>query len=154
MKHHILIEKSIRRLTVTDGYGSVRLQCRISLGKCPLGHKTREGDGCTPEGDYYICLKRDNGRFGCGLGISYPSAKDAWTAVREGRMDGDLLPLFENAEKECKRPPWGTALGGEIYLHGGGTGTDWTAGCIALEDADMAILFGLCRTGDSVTIIP
>ncbi|MBQ9198503.1 MAG: L,D-transpeptidase [Clostridia bacterium] len=55
-------------------------------------------------------------------------------------------------EPEKKTPPWGTGLGGEIYLHGGGTGRDWTAGCIALSDENMASLFAHCREGDRVEI--
>ncbi|MFR5856107.1 MAG: L,D-transpeptidase family protein [Lachnospiraceae bacterium] len=52
------------------------------------------------------------------------------------------------------RPPWGTALGGEIYLHEGGTASDWTQGCIALESADMARLFERWQDIETVTILP
>ena len=149
----ILIEKEKRLLTVYDGRQAL-LACRIALGREPVGPKHAEGDGKTPEGSYFICLKRENGKFGPALGVSYPSAIDAALAVREGRLDESLLPLFEAAEKEQKRPPWGTALGGEIYLHGGGDEQDWTAGCVALSDENMAKLFALCREGDQVEINP
>jgi hypothetical protein len=32
-----------------------------------------------------------------------------------------------------KMPPQKTKLGGEIYIHGGGTDSDWTWGCVALK---------------------
>ena len=67
------------------------------------------------------------------------------------------LPTFcpcEAAQSAQKRPPWGTSLGGEIYIHGGGNAPDWTAGCIALSDADMAVLFAMASEGDTVRIIP
>ena len=32
-------------------------------------------------------------------------------------------------------------LGGEIFIHGGGTERDWTSGCIALSDADAETLY-------------
>lgn len=150
----LLIEKSRRMLTVFDASGTVRLQCTVALGNQPTGHKQAEGDGRTPEGVYYICLKREKGKFGCALGISYPSLRDAEQAIREGRLTPDLLPLFEQAQRAKKRPPWGTSLGGEIYLHGGGTASDWTAGCIALKNENMAKLFALCHEGDTVRIIP
>ena len=150
----VVVEKSKRLLTAFDAAGVVLLQCRVALGRVSTGHKRAEGDGCTPEGDYFICLKRETGKFGCALGISYPSYDDALSAVAENRLDRSLLPLFEAAEREQKRPPWGTALGGEIYLHGGGTSSDWTAGCIALEDADMQKLFQICQLGDRVRITP
>ena len=89
------------------------------------------------------------------MGISYPSALDARQSVHDGRLPADLLPLFEAAQSAQKRrPPWGTSLGGEIYIHGGGNAPDWTAGCIALSDADMAVLFAMAREGDTVRIIP
>ena len=146
----ITVEKSLRRLTLHDA-GDILLQCKVALGKNPTGPKRREGDGRTPEGDYFICLKRGTGKFGCALGISYPSLRDAFEA---GIEDDHLLALFEEAEKQQKRPPWGTPLGGEIYIHGGGTASDWTAGCIALEQADMDRLFSLCQEGDRVIIVP
>lgn len=48
----ILIEKAARRLTAErDGQ---RFCCRVALGRHPVGHKQCEGDGKTPEGEYYI----------------------------------------------------------------------------------------------------
>ena len=150
----IVVEKRERRLTCYSAAGECLLQCRIALGKAPEGHKQCEGDGKTPEGRYFVCLRREQGKFGQGLGISYPSLTDANNAVSEGRLDASLLPLFETAKKEQKRPPWGTNLGGEIYIHGGGTASDWTAGCIALEDGDMEKLFALTQYGEEVLITP
>lgn len=149
----ILIEKSKRLLTMWQD-GKTALRCPAALGGHPTGHKRLEGDGRTPEGVYYICLKRETGKYGCALGISYPSLRDARRAAEDGRLDGALLPLFAEAERERKRPPWGTPLGGEIYIHGGGAQSDWTAGCVALEQKNMAELFALCHEGDTVEIIP
>lgn len=154
MKRRITIEKSLRRLTLSGPDGAVLLRCRAALGREPAGHKQAEGDGRTPEGRYYICLKRKTGKYGPALGLSYPSLTDVRLAVAEGRLDASLLPLFEDAERAQKRPPWGTPLGGEIYIHGGGAAADWTAGCIALEQADMDRLFALCAEGDEALILP
>ena len=150
----LCIQKKARRLTVLAGNGRTLMQCPVALGSSPDGHKQAEGDGKTPEGRYCICLRRENGKFGPALGISYPSAADARAAAAQGRLDAGLIVLFEQAEAAQERPPWGTPLGGEIYLHGGGTATDWTAGCIALSDENMAMLFSLCHVGDIVEITP
>ena len=154
MMNTVLIEKEKRCLSVFDAEGQRLLHCRAALGKAPVGHKLREGDGKTPEGAYFVCLKREKGKYGLSLGISYPSLRDAKTAVSEGRLDAALLHLFEEAERETKRPPWGTSLGGEIYIHAGGSDRDWTAGCIALDEEDMEKVFALMNHGDRVEIIP
>ena len=152
MMNKIVIEKEKRCLSVYDAEGQRLLHCRVALGRVPTGHKQYEGDGKTPEGAYFVCLKREKGKYGLSLGISYPSLLDANTAVAEGRLDVSLLYLFEEAEREIKRPPWGTSLGGEIYIHAGGSDRDWTAGCIALDEADMEKLFAMIEHGDEVLI--
>lgn len=147
----ILIDKSRRLLTLTDDDGTERLVCPAGLGRAE-GAKRRSGDLRTPEGEYYICLKKENGKYGPSLGLSYPSAADALTGIREGIIGAELLPLFEQAEAARTRPPWGTALGGEIYIHAGGSAENWTAGCIALEPEDMDVLFVYCDVGTPVFI--
>jgi Uncharacterized protein conserved in bacteria len=51
-------------------------------------------------------------------------------------------------------PPQKTALGGEIYIHGSGSASDWTRGCIALEDEEMKELFDAVPVGAPVEIKP
>ena len=147
------MEKALRRLTLFAEDGTVLLRCPAGLGRAE-GAKRRSGDLRTPEGAYYVCLKKENGKYGPSLGLSYPSLADARAAAGDGRLDPALVPLFAQAEAERRRPPWGTALGGEIYIHAGGAGSDWTAGCVALEPADMDRLYALARPGDPVTILP
>lgn len=145
----ILIEKEKRRLTLSDG-ARLLLSCPIALGKCPVGHKARAGDNRTPEGAYFVCLKRGTGKFGPALGVSYPSPEDA----RAAGLDEQTLAVFDRTFLSRTRPPWGTALGGEIYIHGRGADGDWTAGCVALSDGDMAALFLLAPYGTDVLIVP
>jgi murein L,D-transpeptidase YafK len=149
----LVIYKKERRLSLLDDSGREILSCPIGLGSSPLGPKEREGDGRTPEGTYFICLKRETGKYGMALGISYPNEEDAQSAFIQGRIDEKTLAAIISAIREGRRPPWGTALGGEIYLHGGGA-SDWTAGCIALSDADMKNLFPLMGERDQVIILP
>jgi len=51
-------------------------------------------------------------------------------------------------------PPQKTRLGGEIYIHGGGTGKDWTYGCAAMSDHDVKELFDAIPVGTPVRIEP
>lgn len=145
----IIIEKQKRRLTVWDGEGKRIFSCPIALGSHPSGPKEKEGDGKTPEGDYFICLKK-RGKYGPSLGISYPNERDA----QRMHADEELLQCIRERAEKGVRPPWGSALGGEIYIHGGGTAADWTAGCIALSDADAEMLYDMINLGAMVQIHP
>ena len=136
----IVVEKAARRLTLWDGTTQI-MRCRVALGRCPMGAKQAEGDGRTPEGIYRICLVKAEGKYGRSLGLSYPNPQDAQAAFAQGRIDERTLGNIQLAHQEQRRPPWGSPLGGEIYIHEGGCATDWTQGCIALEKEDMDVLF-------------
>ena len=143
----IEIDKTARRLTAIEEDGTQLFSCAIALGKNPVGPKLQEGDGKTPEGEYFICLKK-RGKYGPSLGISYPNEADA---RRMGAGEELIACIRERAERK-ERPPWGTALGGEIFIHGGGTASDWTAGCIALKNEDAETLYRLVPLGTDVVI--
>ncbi len=51
-------------------------------------------------------------------------------------------------------PPQKTALGGEIYIHGGGIEKDWTKGCVALRNEEMKEIFDAIPVGAKVKILP
>ena len=149
----VLICKQERTLTLLDG-DAVLLRAPVGLGRVPLGAKTRAGDGKTPEGRYAVCLVKPNGKYGRSLGLNYPNPADARRALREQAIDADTCRAIEQAAARMERPPWGTALGGEIYLHEGGAQSDWTAGCIALNAADMDRLFPYHPAITEVEILP
>jgi len=150
---HAEIFKANRQLHVIHD-GRILLRCPVALGREPAGAKTAEGDGRTPEGAYAICLIKENGKYGRSLGLSYPGPHDARRAFDEGRIDERTLANILAAHAEGRRPPWGSPLGGEIYIHEGGTQSDWTQGCIALESADMDALFPLREQIEKVIIFP
>ena len=147
----ILIEKHLRRLIIYE-QNQILFHCTIALGRCPEGAKTAEGDGRTPEGMYRICLVKEQGKYGRSLGLSYPGEQDALSAFSEGRIDRRTLDNILLAHQENRRPPWGSPLGGEIYLHEGGTESDWTQGCIALNAEDMDVLFPLRDQIDQIEV--
>lgn len=136
----IIIQKKTRTLTLLRG-GERLLSCRVALGREPAGAKRMQGDGRTPEGTYFICLVKEEGKYGRSLGLSYPNPADAARAFAEGRIDERTRINIETACAEHRRPPWGSPLGGEIYIHEGGSDHDWSQGCIALDEPDMDRLF-------------
>ncbi|MBE5779857.1 MAG: murein L,D-transpeptidase [Clostridiales bacterium] len=149
----LLIEKEKHLMHLMDGEQAV-FSCPVALGREPRGAKRREGDGRTPEGIYYICLIKEQGKYGRSLGLSYPGKTDAELAFSEGVIDLQAKNAIFSAWERQVRPPWGTALGGEIYIHEGGTASDWTQGCIALDEADMDRLFPHRENIAVVEILP
>lgn len=149
----IRIEKSRRRLLLIICEQDA-LSFPIALGSSPVGHKQCEGDGRTPEGEYYVCTRNDKSKYYLSLGLSYPNPADADSALAAGLISPDQHTSILAAHADRRRPPWDTPLGGFVMIHGGGTDSDWTAGCIALKDTDMDQLFRLCRIGTKVTILP
>ena len=140
------------RALLYQGEGKAR-RFRIALGLAPVGTKLRQGDLKTPEGSYFITHKNPRSKFYLSLGISYPNRQDA----ERGRAAGLLTPAqygaIVDAARERRLPPQHTRMGGEIFIHGSGSKQDWTWGCVALDDADMAILYALVKPGDTVTIL-
>ncbi|MEJ7701836.1 MAG: L,D-transpeptidase family protein [Pyrinomonadaceae bacterium] len=72
----IVIKKKERTLELFDG-GRLVKTYKIALGFAPEGDKQREGDGKTPEGEFYIFTKNDKSKFYLSLGLSYPNVEDA-----------------------------------------------------------------------------
>lgn len=149
----IVVEKAARRLTLYSGEQSVRVY-RVGLGTAPVGDKVRAGDRRTPEGDFYVCVKNEQSAFYLSLGLSYPNEEDAARGLRDGLISRAQYRRIMSAAKRKRTPPWDTSLGGEIFIHGRGASSDWTWGCIALEDADIKELFDAVPTGTPVRIEP
>lgn len=152
-KPSILIKKKDRILEVYDGDQLIR-SYRIALGSNPTGDKEIEGDGKTPEGDFYIFTKNADSKYYLSLGLSYPSVEDAERGLKNGLIPQNEHDAILTAIADKKMPPQNTKLGGEIYIHGGGRLTDWTAGCIALPDAEIKVIFDAFPVGAPVSIEP
>jgi murein L,D-transpeptidase YafK len=149
----IVISKSARRLELYSDARVVRLY-RIALGNNPVDDKEREGDGRTPEGEFYVCVKNAASKFYLSLGLSYPNKEDAERGLRDGLITRADHQRITQAIDKGLRPAWDTTLGGEIFIHGGGAATDWTRGCIALDDADIKELFDAVPLKTPVRINP
>ncbi|WP_082806133.1 L,D-transpeptidase family protein [Marichromatium gracile] len=134
MADRVLVRKAERRLYLLRD-GVVLHSYAIALGFQPLGHKRREGDGRTPEGRYRIDWRNPASRFHRALHISYPGPGDRLRA----RLHGD-------------------DPGGAIMVHGTGPDTnrsgDWTAGCIAVDNAEIEQIWSLVADGTPIEILP
>ena len=149
----IVIRKSKRKVHLFDGDEHVK-QYKMVLGFSPSGDKEIEGDGRTPEGDFYVFAKNPKSKFHLSLGLSYPGREDAERGLKEGLISQEEHDEIFAAIAERRMPLQETKLGGEIYIHGGGTASDWTEGCVALGNAEMTELFDSVTVGTKVTILP
>ena len=114
----------------------------------------REGDGATPEGDFYIFVKNNKSAYYLSLGVSYPNVEDAERGFRDGLITNAQYNAIVEANRKKAAPPQYTKLGGLIYIHGHGAKSDWTWGCVALENEDMKELYDAVSVGTPVTIKP
>ena len=148
----IVIRKGARKLEIYDDRKLIKTYT-IVLGFSSKGDKETEGDGRTPEGEFYVFTKNPESRFHLSLGISYPSKDDAKRGLSGGLISKAEHDDILKAIDEGSMPPQKTRLGGEVYIHGGGTATDWTDGCVALKDEEIREIFELIPTGTKVTIL-
>ena len=136
----IRIDKAQRTLTLLRGSKVIRTY-RVSLGHDPVGRKTQEGDGQTPEGQCTIDSRNSRSHFHLALHLSYPAAGDRADAQRRG-----------------------VAPGGDVMIHGLPNGLgwldglhlqrDWTDGCIAVTNGEMDDIWAHVATGTEVKIFP
>lgn len=136
----IIVDKYARKCALYKD-GKIIHTLDIELGKNWMGDKLQQGDQSTPEGIYKVVRKKSNGetKYYKALLLDYPS-------------EVDKKRFFQNKKNRVIRQ--NAHIGNLIEIHGnGGKGTDWTDGCIALENSDMDILFTNCATGTMVTIV-
>lgn len=147
----LVADKGARTLSVFDR-GSLTACWRIGLGFTPEGQKEVEGDGKTPIG-WYSTADKPWSSFDGAISISYPSAEDARTAYAQGRIGKKTRSSIVSANARGRMPPQRTSMGGAILIHAGGSSTDWTAGCLALDEEDLTTLRGLLPSGKRAPIL-
>lgn len=151
MAAEIVVSKAKRILEYRED--GVSREFPIGLGTAPVGRKVQQGDRKTPEGAYFITHKNSRSQFYLSLGISYPNPDDAKAGLQSKLISQAQYAAIEDASRKRQLPPQNTRLGGDIFIHGRGAQSDWTWGCIALNDEDMKFLFEHVRVGDKITIL-
>lgn len=117
----------------------------MRLGFNPIGHKTEEGDGKTPEGTYSIDWRNPNSVFYKSLHISYPNAADTAQATARGVSAGGDIMIHGSADsKTAQLPKMMTYMPQK----------DWTWGCIAVRNVDMDEIWQLVNNDVMIQINP
>jgi hypothetical protein len=129
----------------------------IAMGNKPWGAKVLRDNLSTPEGWYKTASKQDVGStsFYRGFLINYPNEQDVDRAFETAVISNEVYTSLKASIKAGKTPAQNTIMGGEIMIHGmGASAPTWTAGCVAVENADMDVLFRHLGRGDDVLITP
>jgi murein L,D-transpeptidase YafK len=121
--------------------GKVIRTYRVSLGGGGLAPKQREGDGRMPEGHYVIDARNAQSHYHKALHVSYPNPEDRRRAAKQGVAPGGDIMIHG-------LPNGLGAIGSAHLLH------DWTAGCVAVTDAQIDEIWTLVPTGTPVEIRP
>lgn len=135
---YLIVAKSERLMVAYAGGQPVKAWRGLQFGDAPQGHKQFEGDERTPEGRYVIEGRNPGSAYHLSLKISYPNAADRAFARAHGRSPG-----------------------GNIFLHGQPNGLpygrvpgDWTDGCIAFSNDEIAELWRIVPDGTVIEIRP
>jgi murein L,D-transpeptidase YafK len=120
-----VIERGARRMRLLQDGRTVRAY-HVARGVSPAGDKERQGDGRTPAG--LVRIDRRNDRSACHLprGLDDPQAEDPVRAAARGLDQGGDIMIHG----QPNAVPDGLALAG-----------DWTAGCIAVTNAEMRAIW-------------
>jgi murein L,D-transpeptidase YafK len=135
---YLIVDKSERLMVAYAGGQPVKAWRGLQFGDQPAGHKQFEGDERTPEGRYVIEGRNPGSAYHLSLKVSYPNAEDRAFARAQGRSPG-----------------------GDIFLHGqpnslpfGRVPGDWTDGCIAFSNTEIAELWRIVPDGTGIEIRP
>jgi murein L,D-transpeptidase YafK len=134
----VMVDKSERLLALYTQGKPIRVYRGVQLGDAPEGHKRFQGDERTPEGRYTIDYGNPRSAYHLSLHISYPNAADRAYAAARGRSPGGLIFIHG-------QPNW---------LRDGRIEGDWTDGCIALSNAEIAELWQMVPNGTPIEIRP
>jgi murein L,D-transpeptidase YafK len=136
----VIVEKAKRVLTLMKE-GTILKTYNVSLGREPVGPKTEQGDGKTPEGKYVVEARNPKSQFYKSLKISYPNAADRLQAKARGVSPGGLIMIHG-------LPNGFGGLGESQRL------VDWTDGCIAVTNEEMDEIWERAPIGTEVEIRP
>jgi len=156
----VLVDTSGLTLTVMEGEKAVATYGDISLGRNGVTRQKILGDARTPLGAYQVSEIRDSTRYHRFIAIDYPRIEDARKALKSGLIDEAAFQAILRAHEQGRQPPANTPMGGNIGIHGVGSGDlrvhadyNWTDGCIALTDDQIDELTPLIHHGMTVVII-
>lgn len=156
----IVIDKAQNTLAIIKNEKTV-LKAPVALGIDPDSDKYKANDAATPEGLYFITSRKPKSQFHRFLGISYPNLTSAVRALIDGVISADEYERLYQSILRTGQAPCDTGLGCGIGIHGGGVyrsfdgtpETNWTEGCVALNNQDIDRVFSMVRPKDPVIIL-
>ena len=138
---YVLVKKGERKLYLYSGDHVVK-SYSVALGREPKGQKIREGDSRTPEGLYTLDWRNPTSKFFRSIHVSYPNISQRRTAKEAGVDPGGAIMIHGQPSDWVERIKL-------TFAH-----TDWTEGCIAVENQDMLEIWDLVRDGTPIKIDP
>ncbi|MFQ3573852.1 MAG: L,D-transpeptidase family protein [Thermodesulfovibrionales bacterium] len=135
-----MVLKSYRLMFLMNN-GDIIKTYRISLGKNPTGHKTKEGDKKTPEGLYFIESRKPDSKYYKALKISYPNDEDRRRAQAMGFSPGGMI-MIHGLPKDLESV-------GKMHRR-----LDWTDGCIGVTNEEIDEIWDLVPDGIPIYIKP
>jgi len=155
----LLIDTQSRNLEIKKGEETLETLEHVVIGRKGAGTKEHRGDDVTPLGSFRIGWINDKSSFRKFFGLTYPNREHAEKALQKGVISRDTYDSIAVAEESGRVPPQNTDLGGQIGIHGLGSGSlsvhelfDWTHGCIALTNDQIDRLSQYVETGTLVTV--
>jgi L,D-peptidoglycan transpeptidase YkuD (ErfK/YbiS/YcfS/YnhG family) len=152
--YRILVSKSDHQLTVFRNDEVVKT-FPIAISKHGADPRRVWADELTPEGSYLIASMQYQSRFGPRqmlLDTTRQSLEDYYAQYGDAgrqritaweRKHGPLDTIWEVYDFNQANPEF--PIWNDILIHGGGTASDWTWGCIALDNQDVIELFDLLK---------
>ncbi len=141
----ILVQKSSYTLFIKyDGRVVKSYPC--VFGSNPVSDKLKQGDMCTPEGNFYISDIREHFIWGYFMAFDYPNG-ESWVKHNRAKQDGRIEP--------------DASIGGDVGIHGVVDGLEsyidtknnWTEGCVSMKNVDVRELATHLAAGTPIRIV-
>ena len=156
----VLVDTGALTLTVLSAENRVLARIHnIAIGSGGAAEIHHRGDETTPRGMFHVTWVDRHSRFTTFYGLDYPSARIARRAYAEGSISQAERDAILRALRQHRTPPQNTPLGGQLGIHGLGSGkpgvqqaVNWTDGCVALSNRDIRLLSRWMHVGTRVVI--
>lgn len=146
-------------LAVMQGDTQLKVFENIAIGSNGPTMIKHRGDEKTPLGEFTITQVKRSARFKLFMAISYPNLDHTERAFLDQRIDAREYKTLTYDLKHGRPPSQNTSLGGQLGIHGVGTGdmkihesVNWTDGCIALTNDQLLELAGWVAVGTRVVV--
>ncbi len=152
--YRILVSKSEHQLTVFHNNQVAKI-FHVGISKHGVSPRQIWADELTPEGSFLIASMQYKSRFGPRqmlLDTTKPSLNDYYVQYGDAgrqriaswqfqhRSLDTIWEVYDFNQENPEFPIWN-----DILIHGGGSNSDWTWGCIALDNQDVIELFDILK---------